>query len=98
MKVQFVLVALAALLVPTYGGLRQCAGTKSNRYETSGYLTANFTQNACKASGGAILPNRRGNQKCCSVPDTNHGLFNDSCGKQQAGDKFPSCYPTAQAC
>ncbi|KAG3126121.1 hypothetical protein PC128_g27262, partial [Phytophthora cactorum] len=44
MKVLIVVAALATLLMPVHGALRQCAGTgPDNRYEGSGYLTADFT-------------------------------------------------------
>ncbi|KAJ8564265.1 hypothetical protein ON010_g7080 [Phytophthora cinnamomi] len=99
MKLQLVLVALAALLMPTHGALRQCAGTAAdNTYESSGFLTADFTQKACKASGGSIDPNLKGNQKCCNVPDAQQGAFNDSCKGQKAGGNFLHYHPTAQPC
>ncbi|KAG6608990.1 small cysteine-rich secretory protein SCR99 [Phytophthora cinnamomi] len=106
MKVQLVLVALSALLLPTHGALRQCAGTakedagevKKNSHEPSGFLTADFTQNACKASGGSIEPNLKGNQKCCNVPDAQQGAFNDSCKGQKAGGNFQNYGPFAQPC
>ncbi|POM58967.1 hypothetical protein PHPALM_36320 [Phytophthora palmivora] len=94
MKVQIVIVALATLLMPI-----QCAGTgPDNRYERSGFLTADFTQKACAASGGSIDPTRNGNQKCCNVPDSRQGDFNNSCKAQKAGNNFPNFHPTAQAC
>ncbi|KAJ8537494.1 hypothetical protein ON010_g13103 [Phytophthora cinnamomi] len=99
MKVQHVLVALSALLLPTHGAHRQCAGTgDDNKYEASGFLTADFTQKACTASGGSILPDRKGNLKCCSVPDAQQGGFDDCCEGQKTGPKFPYFYPTVQAC
>ncbi|POM61451.1 Hypothetical protein PHPALM_21206 [Phytophthora palmivora] len=98
MKVQIVIVALAALLLPVHGVLRQCAGTGlDKRYERSGFLTADFTQKACAASGGSIDPTRKGNQKCCNVPDSRQGDFNNSCEGQKA-ENFPSFRPTAQPC
>ncbi|ETP33726.1 hypothetical protein F442_17797 [Phytophthora nicotianae P10297] len=98
MKVLIVVAALGTLLMPVHGALRQCAGTRpDNRYESSGYLTADFTQKACDASGGSIDPSRKGNQKCCNVPDTRQGAFNDSCNGQKS-DRFPNYRPTAQPC
>ncbi|KAG7394734.1 hypothetical protein PHYBOEH_004777 [Phytophthora boehmeriae] len=94
MKVLVVVAALAALLMPV-----QCAGTDSdNKYEGSGFLTADFTQKACTASGGSIDPNRKGNQKCCNVPDARQGQFNGSCNRQTAGNNFQGFHPTAQPC
>ncbi|KAG6595741.1 Gag-pol Polyprotein [Phytophthora cinnamomi] len=76
-----------------------CAGTAAdNTYESSGFLTADFTQKACKASGGSIDPNLKGNQKCCNVPDAQQGAFNDSCKGQKAGGNFLFYHPTAQPC
>ncbi|EGZ21509.1 hypothetical protein PHYSODRAFT_493442 [Phytophthora sojae] len=98
MKLQIVIVALAALLMPTDGALRQCAGASNNRYESTGFLTADFTIKACAASGGSIDPNKRGNQKCCNVPDARQGAFNNACNGQKAGDKFPGFKPLAQPC
>ncbi|KAG2779865.1 hypothetical protein PC111_g24626, partial [Phytophthora cactorum] len=97
MKVLIVVAALATLLMPVHGALRQCAGTgPDNRYEGSGYLTADFTEKACAASGGSMDPNRKGNQKCCNVPDARQGDFNGSCKGQKAGNNFPGFRPTAQ--
>ncbi|GMF30627.1 unnamed protein product [Phytophthora lilii] len=56
-----------------HGAFRQCAGISNDRYESTGFLTADFTQKASTASGGSILPDRKGNQKCCNVPDTRQG-------------------------
>ncbi|KAG6608915.1 small cysteine-rich secretory protein SCR99 [Phytophthora cinnamomi] len=106
MKVQLVLVALSALLLPTHGALRQCAGkevdnagkAEDESYEPSGFLTADFTQKACKASGGSIEPNLKGNQKCCNVPNAQRGAFNDSCKGQKAGGNFHNYGPFAQPC
>ncbi|POM73907.1 Hypothetical protein PHPALM_9197 [Phytophthora palmivora] len=97
MKFQIVIAALATLLMSVHGALRQCAGTSpANRYESSGFLTADFTQKACVASGGSIVPNRKGNQKCCNVPDARQGDFNNSCNGQQAANS--NFHPTAQGC
>eukprot|EP00644_Phytophthora_capsici_P004954 jgi/Phyca11/4198/fgenesh1_pm.PHYCAscaffold_1_\ len=99
MKFQIVIAVLAALLLPADGALRQCAGTSSdNRYESSGFLTSSFTQKACIASGGSIDPNKKGNQKCCNVPDANQGKFNDFCNGQKGEGNFSKYHPTAQAC
>ncbi|KAG6608889.1 small cysteine-rich secretory protein SCR99 [Phytophthora cinnamomi] len=106
MKVWLVLVALSALLLPTHGALRQCAGieddnsgaTDNESYEPSGFLTADFTQKACKASGGSIDPNLKGNQKCCNVPDAQQRAFSDSCKGQKAGGNFLNYRPFAQPC
>ncbi|KAG1709915.1 hypothetical protein DVH05_016929 [Phytophthora capsici] len=99
MKFQIVIAVLAALLMPAHGALRQCAGTSTDKkYEPSGFLTADFTQNACKASGGSIDPSTKGNQKCCNVPDARQGQFNDSCNKQKGGANFSMYHPTAQPC
>ncbi|KAF4046759.1 hypothetical protein GN244_ATG00758 [Phytophthora infestans] len=99
MKVLIVIAALTILLTPVDGALRQCAGTgPGNRYESSGYLTADFTQNACAASGGSIDHFKKGNQKCCNVPDTRQGKFDLFCQRRTAGDNFPEFHPTAQPC
>ncbi|ETK84947.1 hypothetical protein F441_10310 [Phytophthora nicotianae CJ01A1] len=97
MKVLVVITALATLLMPTHGALRQCAGTDNDyAYERSGSMTADFTQKACAASGGSIDPSRKGNQKCCNVPDARQGEFNSYCFEQKAGN--PNYRPTAQSC
>ncbi|KAJ8575796.1 hypothetical protein ON010_g3414 [Phytophthora cinnamomi] len=106
MKVWLVLVALSALLLPTYGALLQCAGIEEDNsgeadnesYEPSGFLTADFTQKACKASGGSIEPILKGNQKCCNVPDAQQRAFSASCKGQKAGPKFPYYRPITQPC
>ncbi|EGZ19857.1 hypothetical protein PHYSODRAFT_492093, partial [Phytophthora sojae] len=54
-----------------------------------------YTQSACDTSGGSIVPNRLGNQKCCNVPDSRQGEFNGSCNDQKASGNFK---PLAQAC
>ncbi|POM69479.1 Hypothetical protein PHPALM_14231 [Phytophthora palmivora] len=82
MKFHIVIAALATLLMPVY--------------ESTGFLTADFTQKACAASGGSIDPNRKGNQKCCNVPDARQGDFNRSCNGQKAEN--PNFHPTAQSC
>ncbi|OWZ10942.1 hypothetical protein PHMEG_00016106 [Phytophthora megakarya] len=59
MKVLIFVAALATLLMPIHGALRQCAGTGGdNKYESSGSLTEDWTQKACTASGGSIDNNR----------------------------------------
>ncbi|OWZ10947.1 hypothetical protein PHMEG_00016111 [Phytophthora megakarya] len=97
MKVLIVIAALTTLLVPTHGALRQCAGTLNNRYESSGFLTADWTKNACNDSGGILDSTKKGNQKCCNVPDANQVKFNDSC-KGQKNEKFQNYPAIAQPC
>ncbi|OWY96274.1 hypothetical protein PHMEG_00033500 [Phytophthora megakarya] len=79
--------------------LRQCAGTLNNRYESSGFLTAEFTQNACSAADGAIDPNLKGNKKCCILLGTDafRQTFYDSCAAQK-DVKFPHYPPVGQPC
>ncbi|POM71277.1 Hypothetical protein PHPALM_12174 [Phytophthora palmivora] len=97
MKFQVVIVVLATLLISVHGGFRQCAAkAPDNRYESSGFLTADFTQKACAASGGSIDPNRKGNLKCCNVPDAREIDFNNSCNGQKAGN--PNFRPSAGPC
>ncbi|OWZ17785.1 hypothetical protein PHMEG_0008221 [Phytophthora megakarya] len=106
MKVLIVIGALVTLLMPTHSAPTQCAAATSNTiqpgtsltYEGSGYLTADWTQKACTASGGSIDPNKKGNQKCCNVPNARQNDFNKSCNKQTGGQGFTGYYPTAQSC
>ncbi|OWZ17337.1 hypothetical protein PHMEG_0008731 [Phytophthora megakarya] len=99
MKFLIAIAALATLLMPTHAALRQCAGTGSDgKYEGTGYLTADWTQAACTASGGSIDPNKKGNLKCCNVLDARQDDFNKSCKVQVGGKKFPDSHPTPQAC
>ncbi|OWZ04834.1 hypothetical protein PHMEG_00023192 [Phytophthora megakarya] len=97
MKILIVIAALAAVLMPAHGALRQCAGTRDRMYETSGFLTADWTQKACNASGGTIDPNKRGNQKCCNVPDSNNDKFTVSCAGQ-SDKNFNKYAPIPQGC
>ncbi|KAH0419766.1 hypothetical protein CcaCcLH18_14293 [Colletotrichum camelliae] len=98
MKAQIAIVALATLLAPTHAALRQCAGTGSDlRYEPSGFLTSEFTQAACSAAGGSIDGSRKGNQKCCNVPDAKEATFNNNCGGQ-SDQRYPGFTPLAQPC
>ncbi|KAF4045240.1 hypothetical protein GN244_ATG02372 [Phytophthora infestans] len=100
MKVLIVFAAVATLLMPvSHGVLRQCAGIGfDNKYEASGFLTADFTQKSCASSGGLIDPNRKGNLKCCNVPDARQGDFNGFCNGQNPGNKFHNFRPSAQSC
>ncbi|KAG6580251.1 small cysteine-rich secretory protein SCR99 [Phytophthora cinnamomi] len=112
MKFQIVIAALVTLLLPVNGAgpaRLQCAGGVPDTrgegsgiiYENSGFLTANFTQNACTTAGGSIDRNKKGNEKCCIVPefpDTGIRAFNGACGDQQAGSNYPKFRPFARGC
>ncbi|EGZ21501.1 hypothetical protein PHYSODRAFT_496158 [Phytophthora sojae] len=94
MKLQTVIVALAALLVPI-----QCAGVDFGMgYESSGFLTADFTTKACAQTGGAIVYGRKGNQKCCEFPDARKDVFDYRCKGQSADAKYYVYRPVAKAC
>ncbi|OWZ03050.1 hypothetical protein PHMEG_00025288 [Phytophthora megakarya] len=100
MKILLVVAVLATVLMPARGVLRQCAGTGPDRkYESSGFLTADWTKNACNAAGGKLDPTRLGNQKCCTVLDDpgRQLSFNGFC-KNQKHDNYPTFNPTAQPC
>ncbi|OWY99316.1 hypothetical protein PHMEG_00029696, partial [Phytophthora megakarya] len=62
---------------------------------SSGFLTVDFTEKACAASGGSIDATFKGNQKCWIVPDARDGDFSGSCKGMKDG-KFPNDHPTAQ--
>ncbi|OWZ19819.1 hypothetical protein PHMEG_0005862 [Phytophthora megakarya] len=99
MKIRIIVVALVALFVPIHAIPTQCAGTgPDNRLESSGFLTADWTQKACSASGGSIDPNKKGNQKCCNVSRAQQDDFNNSCNRQKAGNNYPEFIPTVQLC
>ncbi|EGZ14425.1 hypothetical protein PHYSODRAFT_560508 [Phytophthora sojae] len=101
MKLQIVLAALAAVMLPVHGAKLQCSGAVSDSNgnpvaESSGFLTADFTQKACAASGGSIEPNRKGNDKCCVV--SNEDAFLSSCRGLKAGSQFPNGRPIPARC
>ncbi|OWZ09169.1 hypothetical protein PHMEG_00018169, partial [Phytophthora megakarya] len=62
------------------------------RYESYGFLTADWTQKVCAASSGSIIPNMKGNKKCCNVPDAHQDDFNGICKGLKAGN-FPNFHP-----
>eukprot|EP00644_Phytophthora_capsici_P001704 jgi/Phyca11/108071/e_gw1.14.456.1 len=99
MKVLFSIAAIAALLTPIQGFSGRCAAKgPDNMLERSGVLTADFTQKACAAAAGTIDPNRKGNLKCCYVPDYRHGVFIGWCNQQKAGNNFKNFHPTLETC
>ncbi|KAJ8544522.1 hypothetical protein ON010_g11744 [Phytophthora cinnamomi] len=98
MKVQIIIAALATLLLPVHGadeGRLQCAGgNKSDGsgiiYENSGFLTADFTQKVCAKVGGSIDPTKKGNDKCCILPEGRIKDFQSACESQKAGSNYPN--------
>ncbi|OWZ03978.1 hypothetical protein PHMEG_00024200 [Phytophthora megakarya] len=95
MKVHTVIAALVALLMPVHGTLTQCAGVDRDiKFESSGFLTADWTQKACAASGGLIDPNKKGNKKCCNVSNAGLENFYATCN----GQKDPNFYPSVGPC
>ncbi|KAJ8550466.1 hypothetical protein ON010_g10602 [Phytophthora cinnamomi] len=95
MKAQIVIAALATLLSLVHGVDLQCAGGTTNfnesigsgvGYESSGFLTADFTQKSCARVGGWIIPDRKGNDKCCRLPDSRNNDFVNACNQQKAGN------------
>ncbi|KAE9036853.1 hypothetical protein PR002_g6864 [Phytophthora rubi] len=107
MKLQIVIAAIAALLLPVHGASntigQRCAGAFPSDdtgivYENTGFLTADFTQKSCVAAGGSIDPNKNGNEKCCEVSNAQIGTFTSACFSQKAGSKYPSFSPYVRRC
>ncbi|OWZ12398.1 hypothetical protein PHMEG_00014454 [Phytophthora megakarya] len=77
----------------------KCAGIgPDHKYESSGFLTADFTQKTCTSVSGFIVENTFGNQKCCSVPDFNKEIFTRSCTGQKPRPNFPNYRGNVVAC
>ncbi|OWZ14281.1 hypothetical protein PHMEG_00012272 [Phytophthora megakarya] len=85
MKVLIAIGALVALLTPIQcaGVLDDMGGSGPLNYESSGYLTADWTQKACAAAGGTIDLKLKGNQKCCNVTDSRVRDFSLSCSGEK---------------
>eukprot|EP00644_Phytophthora_capsici_P003894 jgi/Phyca11/108546/e_gw1.15.608.1 len=99
MKVFFGIATIAALLTPVHGVSLQCAAKNSAlAYESSGTLTADFTQKACKEASGSIDPNRKGNMKCCHLPDDRMSFFTSPCALQRGTGNFNGYQGFSQNC